>query len=418
MKRFLCAFLLICVLLCPLALFTSCGNDTVFSLGPYEIKEDHYRYLASIYNRQILASNGMESASYDTPLSESGMTVGSMIDLMYTDKFLTNVFTLLYSQLLFDIYSLEMPQTMVDTINENVETVIGYYGGFSEQMFDQNAKVYGFTAKTLREVYTMQMKQTLVIEHLYGKDGEKIEKEKLDEIFEKNFFCFQTIVINNKYKFVTETNDKGETVDVIESLTEYEMQERNDIIDDLTNLFIDPDENYTYKVIDPSMTYEELYARYSDDKAYPQGCYTPYPSTATGQNAITAAALLKENDVARVIARRNFTQGGTFEIGGEKVTINAGDYFEYGYVFVKRLPITEGAYDMERYKDFFKDFKETSTATLFSEHLANFEANESSYELIDHNIAQDMPLSSVAPNNMDYNLIYGILSGKGESETK
>ena len=93
MKRFLCAFLLICVLFCPLALFTSCGNDTVFSLGPYEIKEDHYRYLASIYNRQILASNGMESASYDTPLSESGMTVGSMIDLMYTDKFLTNVFT-------------------------------------------------------------------------------------------------------------------------------------------------------------------------------------------------------------------------------------------------------------------------------------------------------------------------------------
>lgn len=414
MKRFLCALLLICVLL-PCLVFTSCGNDTVFSLGPYEIKEDQYRYLASMYNRQTFASNGIEGASWDTPLA-SGMTVGQMIDTMYTDKFLTSVFTLLYSQLLFDVYSLEMPQQMLDTIDGNVETVIAYYGGRSEQMFNQRAKEYGFTAETLREVYTMQIKQTLVVEHLFGEKGDKIEKEKLDAFFDKNYFCFQTLVINNKYKFVTEKNDKGEDVEVLESLTDYEMQERNDIIDDLTNLFVDNKADYVYKVIDPTMSYEELYARYSDDKAYPQGCYTTYPTTATGQNAITAAALLKENDVARVIARRSFTQGGTFEIGGEKITINAGDYFEYGYVFVKRLPSSKGAYEMDKYKDFFGDFTDSAISSLFAEHLANFEKNESSYTLEEHDIASELSLSSVTPNNLDYNLIYGDL-GKTDEES-
>lgn len=416
MKRILCVFLMICILLCPVSVFTSCGNDTVYSLGPYEIKEDHYRYLASIYNRKLFVANGIDGASWDSVLPTSQMTVAQTVDSYYTEEFLTSIFTLLYSQLLFDVYSLEMPKEMTDTINENVETVIAYYGGLSEQVFDQNAKVYGFTAKTLREVYTMQMKQTLVVQHLFGEKGSKIEKERLDEIFKKNYFCFQTIVINNKYKFVTETDKNGKEVEVMEALTDYEVQERNDIIDDLYNLFIEPSENYVYKVIDPTMTYDEIYARYSDDTAYPQGCYTTYP-TAGAQNAITAAALLRENDIARVIAKRYFQSGGSFELGGEKVTIGAGDYFEYGYVFVKRLPIAERAYERDEYKTFFEGFMDTAVATLFAEHLAEFEKNGTSYTLKDMGIAADMPLSSVAPNNMDYNLIYAEQESANESES-
>lgn len=411
MKRIFSIILLACILLSSLLCFSSCGNDAVLSLGPYEIKEDHYKYLASMYNRQLFVSVGIDGSSWDATVPSTGMTLADTVDLRYTDAFLTSVITLLYSQLLFDVYDLEMPKTMKDTIEANVQTVINYYGPYSEQKFDKKAKdTYGFTSDTLRDVYTMQMKQTLVVEHLFGENGEKIEDEKLNALYEKNYMCFNTIVINNKYKIVKEINDEGKEVEVFEDLTDAEVKERNDIIDDLTNLFIEPQEGYVYKVIDPTMSYEQLYARFSSDTAHPYGCYSRFPSSAAGQNAITAAALLKENDVARVKAKHSFTQGGTIEIGGEKVNINAGDYFEYGYVFVKRLPLGEAAYKNETYSYFFTDFMNEAMSQLFAEHLANYEKNEASYTLEDHGIVEDIPLSSVDPNNMDYNLIYGELS--------
>lgn len=418
MKRILSIFILVCMLACSLVCFSSCGNDAVYSLGPYEIKEDHFRYLVSMFNRQTLESAGLYGSPWNASIPSTGLTLAQTLDLRYTDSFLTSVMTLLYSQLLFDVLELEMPKEMVDTINKNVDTVVTYYGPYSEQKFDQRAKkLYGFTADTLREVYTMQMKQTLVVEHLFGASGEKIEDSELKAFYEKEYMKFNTIVINNAYKIVKETNDKGEVVEVLESLTESEIKERNDIIDDLTNLFIEPEEGYVYKVIDPTMSYEQLYARYSDDTAYPNGCYSRFPAVTSGQNALAAAALLSENDVARVVAKRSFAQGGKVTIGDKTITINAGDYFEYGYVFVKRLPLDEDAYKDDAYKNFFGDFKSSVTAKLFGEYLANYEKNESSYTVEDNGIAQDIPLSSVDPNDMDYNLIYGELSKKDEGES-
>ncbi len=406
------------MLACSLICFSSCGNDAVYSLGPYEIKEDQFKYLASMFNRQTLEGAGLYGSPWNATVPSTGLTLAQTLDLRYTDSFLTSVMTLLYSQLLFDVLELEMPKEMVDTINKNVDTVVTYYGPYSEQKFDQNAKkLYGFTADTLREVYTMQMKQTLVVEHLFGANGEKIEDSELKAFYEKEYMKFNTIVINNAYKIVKETNDKGEVVEVLEALTESEVKERNDIIDDLTNLFIEPEDGYVYKVIDPTMSYEQLYARYSDDTAYPKGCYSRFPSVTSGQNALSAAALLSENDVARVIAKRSFAQGGKVTIGDKTITINAGDYFEYGYVFVKRLPLDEDAYKNEAYKNFFSDFKSSVTSKLFGEYLANYEKNESGYTVEDSGIAQDIPLSSVNPNDMDYNLIYGELSKSEEGSS-
>ena len=407
--RTLC--ILLCVLLCPVFL-VSCGNETVLALGPYEIKEDHFRYLAGMYNRKILTSMGIYGSPWSATDPTTGITVGQAVDSQYTASFLKSVYTLLYSQLLFDVYDLDFPSEMEQMIEENVSTIVNYYGKYSEQRFDDIAKDYGFSADTLREVYTMQTKQTLVVNHLFGENGEKIEPEKLDKLYTDNYICFQTIVINNKYKIVKETNDKGESVDVLEDLTDLEKKERNDIIDDLTNLFITDKESeeyksYVYKVIDPTRSYNELYSMYSDDKAYPNGCYSVNPKTVSVQSAITAASLLKENDVARVKAKRYFVQGGTVEIGGKKETINAGDYFEYGYVFVQRLPLEEKAYEKEEFKDFFGSFISDSIYSLFMDFLADYEANESSYTLEEFSIIDDIPLSSVTPNNLDYNFING-----------
>ena len=399
--RTLCA--LLCVLLMPVC-FVSCGEKTVFSLGPYKINEDHYRYLASIHNRQQFESFGISIESPWEAKFESGLTVAQAVDST-TSTFKNNVYMLLFSQLLFDTYELELSETVKNTIEQNVLTVTKYFGG-SEQKFNINSRPYGFTADTLRDIYTMQAKQTIVMEYLYGAQGEKISTEKLDELYNKNYMRFQTIVINNVYKVVTETDSEGKEVSKMEMLTEGEIAQRNNIIDDLTNLFISPQEGYVYKVIDPTMSYEMLYSLYSDDKAYPMGCYSPIPSSAASQNAITAAALLKENDVAKVKAKRFFQKGGSFQIGGETVTINPGDYFEYGSVFVKKLSMTERAYDDENYKSFFTNFRTSACSVLYAEHISNFQENETNQHIKDHGISSDISLSSVAPNNLDYLFLF------------
>lgn len=412
--RTLC--LLLCVLMCPLWL-SSCGDDTVFSLGSYEIEEDEYRYLISMFNRNLSEQIGFYGYDWTKTTLESGSTIADYVDSAYTSDFLTSVYTLLYCQLLFDIYELKMPQEMEDTIESNVQTVIDYYGAYSEQKFNQLAKLYGFNADTLREVYTMQMKQTLVVEHLFGADGEKITSDQRDDYYKEKYMCFQTIVINNKYKTVIEKDEDGKDKTVYEDLTDDERKERNDIIDDLTNLFVSPVEGYTYKVIDPTLSYEQLYALYSDDKAYPNGCYTVIPSlsSAAVQNAIAAAAILEQGDVAKVVAKRYFSTSGTIQIGGSSESINAGDYFEYGYVFVKRLPLGEKAYEEESNKDFFGGFLSSVKSYYFSKFLSDYEKNEAKLELDDHGLASEIPLSSVKPNDLDYNFIYGELSKESSS---
>lgn len=408
--RVLCV--LLCVALCPIIL-TSCKGKTIFSLGPYEITKGEYNYLAGMYVRQVLESLGLYGYSFDAVVESSGLSIGESLDMNYTDSFQANVFSLLYSQLLFDIYELELSDETEKLIDQNIQTILNYYGKGSEQGFNKYSKEYGYDADDMRSVYTMQMKQSMLVDHLYGASGEKISTEELDKLYTSNYMHFQTIVINTSYKLVwkdTDGDGVNDTSDLL-PLSEETIQQRKDIIDDLTNLLVSPVEGYTYKVIDPSLSYDELYSLYSDDTAYPQGCYSKYPTSISGQNAITAAALLNINDVGKIIAKRLFTQSGSIQIGDETINVNAGDYFSYGYVFVKRLPLGQKPYENPIYNDFFSNFRIESKNVLFMEYLQRYEATEANYTLECHidDLSTEMPLSKAVPNNLDYNFFYGNL---------
>ena len=72
----------------------------------------------------------------------------------------------------------------------------------------------------------MQMKQSLLIEHLYGKNGEKIDQAILDSIYRENYMYFQTIVINNLYRVVEKEVD-GKKVTTVEELSADEKNENS-----------------------------------------------------------------------------------------------------------------------------------------------------------------------------------------------
>lgn len=405
-----------CVLFC-LTFLASCKAKPIYELGPYSLSEEDYKYLAGMYNRQILESNGLFGYSYDALDETTGLTIGQALDTNYSSAFAANVLSLLYSQMLFDKYNLELGDEMTSTIESNIKTIVSYYGNGSEQEFDILAKKFGYTTDSLRKVYTMRMKQTLLIEHLYGKDGEKIDSETYEKIYKDDYMFFQTIVINATYRLVEkEVDGKKTTVPV--ALSKEERKQRLDIIDDLSNLLVNPKDGYVYKVIDPTLSYEELYKLYSDDTAYPQGCYSKYPTVITAQNAITAAALLREGDTGKIVAKRPFPQDAVFDYGDEQITVEKGKTLNYGYAFVKRMPLGDAPYRQETYKTFFTSFVADVKNELFAEVVQNYMLYECNFELEEAKNIDEYPLSSVLANNLDYNFFYGDLGKKQESTSK
>lgn len=402
MKRIVSLILCIILSLGMMLSFTSCGKeDEVYKLGPYTIREDEYRYLMGVYRRNIGISLGYDETDWNST-NASGMTIGEYVDTMYTSQFVSSVYMLLYSQAIFDAEGLKITQEDENIVKSNVFTVIAYISNYSEEDFNKIAKDYGFTADTLRSVYMMQLKQQKVQEHLFGNNGEKLTDEQINKHYLDEYIHFQTFVVNNTYKEVTNEDGKKEFV----PLNEIEKQEKQDLIDDLTNLFASEDQkkkDYVYKVVDPTLSYEELWEKYSDDQFYPNGCYMKEPNLGqmNASPALTAANLLKENEVARVVAKQYF------QSDVPDANINAGDFIEYGYVFVKRLALEEKGYANKENKDFFGDeFKENLVNTLFAEKIANYVETSAFYELQQNTeIVNSYKISTITPNYLDFDVL-------------
>lgn len=385
--------------------FSSCkSNEDVYKLGSYTIKEDEYNYLLGVFRRDIGKTLGYDGKDWSTT-NTSGMTIGQYVDSVYSTQFQSQVFMLLYSQAIFDDQKLSLTKDEEKIIESNVLSVIAHFGNYNEKKFDEVAKPYGFSADTLRSVYTMQVKQQKVMIHLFGEKGEKIDEETVEKYYQEQYLHFQTFVINNTYKIVENSEGEKELV----GLNEYEKQEKTDLIDDLTNLFVDKKTDYTYKVLtaeEQKMSYEQLWERYSDDVVYPGGCYMTKPSMSqmSASNTLAAAYALKTNEVGKVTAHQYFQESVDL---GSSGSINAGDYIEYGYVFVKKLELDAGAYNREENKDFFGDsFQSTMINSLFADQVANYVETQAFYELYENTaLVESLTISGSTPNYLDYELM-------------
>ena len=413
LKRVISFFLCLTVLAGCLVCFSSCkSNEDVYKLGSYTIKEDEYNYLLGVYRRDIGKSLGYDNTDWNNTNS-SGMTIGQYVDSVYASQFQSHVLMLLYSQAIFDDEGLSLTKDEERIIETNVLSVIAHFGNYNEKKFDEVAEPYGFSADTLRSVYTMQVKQQKVMIHLFGEKGEKILPETVEQYYKDEYLKFQTLIINHTYKIVENSDGKSEMV----QLNELEKQERLDLINDLTNLFMDKKSDYTYKVLtaeEQKMTYEQLWERYSDDMAYPGGCYMQRPTLnqMTASNTLAAAATLKTNEIGKVVANRYFQKSVESSSGG--TSINAGDYIEYGYVFVKKLELDDKAYDREENKDFFgANFQSSIINSLFAKQVANYVETEAFYELYQNTaLVNSLTISRATPNYLDYELMNSSSSEK------
>lgn len=399
----------------------SCGNEKLYYLGPYEIKADEYTYLIGMYKKRLLVNLGLEGTGMSAEIS-SGITLGDYLDSMYREEFEMSVYTLLYSQSLFDDYNLSLTDEQLKTIDTVIENTKNYFGGYSDQAFKRILKNFGFTMDTMRSVYTMQAKQMAVIDHLYGSDYSKLTDDALKTFYKDTYLRFQAIVINNTYEAVKDSDGKTSYV----YLTDRQKEFANKLIDEMQSLLVDKDESKDYPTIcaglemtkeelfaDLGAVYDKLYEKYSYDKVYPNGYYMVAPvslSQMISSEMLLAAFKTKVGDVADPItAKITFEKSGTININGKDETIKAGDYFEYGKAFIRRLELDDEGYKREESKIFFddSDFIEQAGKSAFYDLLKNYEEKECKYTMMRSSAADSYKISEAIANELDYRFLYG-----------
>ena len=412
MKRILTKLLILvlCISMVVPCLFSCGNNQDIYRLGGYTIKADEYHYLLGMQKMQALKSLGYSEKDIDTEIQE-GYTLGDYIDALYSAQFEQSVLTLLFSVALFDEYKLTISEDKRQTSNEIINTLLTYYGGYSEKFLDKRLGQlgYSFTTDTLRRVYEMQMKQGAVVEHLYGGNYEKLTEDAKKDYCNDYYMHFQVIVINTLYK--SHTDSSGKTT--YTNLTPEEINSQKRIVTELTELLVNKNKDFNYLIIDPTLSYEELWGKYSDDTLYPQGYFMKKPVSqklATSQTLATALAL-KTGDCGVVPAKRYFDGNGSISTENGEEQINKGDYFEYGSAFIKKLEMEEDAYTKEENKDFFfpedsDSFLQQSCQSAFYKELQKYEKENSIVVEVSNNKDQ-YTISDSKANELDYYYFFG-----------
>ena len=408
-SRTLCLIFIV-IMIVPIA--SSCGKDkAIYSLGEYEITEKEYNYLFGMFKKKVLVSMGGDLSDEDMlqEISE-GITLADYLEARYRDGFEQSVLALLLSQALFDELGLSLTDEELSTINATATAMVAYFGNYSEKEFNNKAKDYGFDDDAMRSVYEMQFKENKVRDYYLGVNNEKVTDENRESYYRENYLRYQTLIVNTLYKL--HTDSYGDVSFVL--LDEDEKKEKEQLVAELKELLINKNTDYDYILLkdDISLSYEELWEKYSDDKFYPAGLYeTSQPSAEqlANSNVLSAAYQSKVGEIKTVTAKRYFEGDSSLE--NEEITVKPGDYFEYGTIFVKRLELDEAPYEKKINKDFFD--KDTFEAAVYN--YVYFKAISAFQETLPYQatisrLIEGKGFATIKANELDYYYFAGDLS--------
>ena len=409
-KRISC---ILCAILCIFSLLpglVSCTVGTVYEFGPYLINEEEYAYLMSFYKRQILDNLGLEEEALGYYVSETDQTTyGETLEQMYREQFEQSVFSLIYSQALFDEYGLTLSEDDQKKIRNIAASVLyTYVPNGSVSTFDNLVKDYGFSYESLCSVYEKQAKESAVISHLLGDNYSKVTDKQKDEYYKENYLHFQVIVVNTVYE------KKG---DNFVNLIEEERATKLKIVEEL-KLFLCSNNplEHNYEVLPrllgvddmSKVTYEDIWkdSYINDDQTYEGGMYMTKPSLyqSTTVTTVTQAFYTEEGKVSTLPAKRYFEGEGTITLGDSEETVKEGDYFEYGTVFVKRLPLEDRAWTEQANEVFFTDSGFTGGAArrvLFNT-FNDYENTTARALMQNQELVAEYSLATIPANRLDY----------------
>lgn len=246
LKRF---FAVLLAVLMTSASLTSCSADTSAPVMKYElteVTENMYTYWTSVYKSYYLQLLGGEDT--ETYLT-SEITVqndrGELEETTVADYLGARIREIIESNCislyLFDYYKLELPSSVVSSVNEIVNAEIENVGG--RKALNEALAPIGLNVDSLREMYLADEKISFVYDYLYGdtlvgtSGAEPISTERYNQFYEENYVCVRHIYIRTADKNIVDEegnaviDEEGNVVTA--ELTEEEAAAKLALCDDL-----------------------------------------------------------------------------------------------------------------------------------------------------------------------------------------
>ncbi|MBE6534172.1 MAG: hypothetical protein E7678_04300, partial [Ruminococcaceae bacterium] len=113
----------------------------------------------------------------------------------YTEMVLDNAKSYLAAIVAFDELELELPQSYIDEIDASINEMILNEANGSKTAFNSILAHYGANYDILREAYIIEAKIAYLREHLFGKNGNKVGANLVDDYYKENYARFKQVFL-------------------------------------------------------------------------------------------------------------------------------------------------------------------------------------------------------------------------------
>ena len=306
---------------------------------------------------------------------------------------------------LFDVYGLSLS----DADNKKIDDLMAKHekSAGSRTSLNEKLKAFGVNYETLREIYVLESKITILKEHLYGNDAEKVDKADKEQYFNQNYVCFEQIFVPTYY-YLTDLDRFGDTVyytDKNHKEIAYDKQNGKTDIDEMGKTATDIFGNPEYYTADGKIAYDKkngvvgyVYEKDKDGKPTENRVIQKYDDKTKGQlfekaeeyaevcngNKQKFEEYLNEYGAEDTMGKMYlFASAGYYaslnssvayfdDIAEELVDMEDGECrvvsSEYGYHVLQKCENEQGAYDDKEMKEsFFADFSDNVTEYLWTQ---------------------------------------------------
>lgn len=419
------SFLLVMCLVFGACISCSSKGEVMMSFEEKTLSVNAYELLLSRM-KGALYTYGYEvdkGSFWKTVISADGMT--------YDDYFCITIMEeasrYLIADHLFDLYGLSVTEKMESELEKVMDSLVEKAG--SKMALNNELKTFGVNYDMLRDVYLLELKISVLKEHLYGTAGEKISEEDKSSHLQENYAAFSQIFLASYY-YLTDLDEFGDAVyytDDKHTAISYDKTNGKTALDEfgkeITDILGDPvyyneEGKIAYDKTNGVIGYVKdkdgnLLVEYYDDETMGE-MFEKAQSYAKECNGdldkfLEYASLYDESESVGAITYLYVEPGyyGTQsesvayldEIAAGLMEMETGEcraaQSDFGFhVFIRR-ETEKNAYNNEAYKDTFADFTDNLTEKLFEAECAVY---ESSVVIIDE-VAEEAPtMASVAIN--------------------
>ena len=162
---------------------------------------------------------------------------------------------------LFDKFGLELPESVIAEIDEEIAFYIDYDGDGSKEEFNKLIADFGIDADSLREAYIIEAKYQYLLAYMYN-GGELIASSVKEEYYRENYIRFKQILISKSY-YEYERDGQGNIIyfDTESGKRLYDTNKGEPIYDENGNKYRDEDGAVIYFDADGIILYDERHGQ-------------------------------------------------------------------------------------------------------------------------------------------------------------